>query len=68
MEIVFNILGILLIVGFLYLFFLVITALYRELCKECPHRKECEAHEHDKDFVPYCHKIQIQNQINTTQL
>lgn len=48
METVITIFGILLIVGFLYLCFLIRVAIYSELCKKCPHRKECEAHEHDK--------------------
>ncbi len=56
MKILIGIVAVLFLLGVLYAMFRVIIALHEEKCKQCPIRKECEAHANDKKYTPKCIK------------
>lgn len=58
MNVILAILGGIVILVLMLFFCLVGAAMQAEVCKDCPFKKECDAHQNDDDFMPECYKRQ----------
>lgn len=56
MKIFIAILGFIVILVFIFIVSLIIATIQAQLCKDCPFKNECDAHQGDRNFTPEYYK------------
>lgn len=56
MNVFLAILGGIVLLAIVLFLCIVAAAIQAEMCKECPFKKECDAHQHDDNFAPEYYK------------